>query len=151
MILSHWSKLEYAGQIALTSSLLNYYRLPFIHTYSATKRALHGFYESLRYEYYSKGIKFTICVPGPVSTEIYLKSAIKGEKKNGFQSCMDMKAKRCAKLMLVSIANQLSESWITRQPLLYLTYLITSFPTIDTVVLKLLNPYFVKKARENFF
>ena len=39
-------------------------------TYCATKHALHGYFESLRYESYGKNVQVTMVCPGPVFSNL---------------------------------------------------------------------------------
>jgi short-subunit dehydrogenase len=58
------------GQIVVTSSLSGKYGVPLLSAYSASKHALHGFFESLRAEIHKENIKITIVIPGFVKTSI---------------------------------------------------------------------------------
>jgi dehydrogenase/reductase SDR family protein 7B len=92
-------EVNYFGNIALTKAVL-----PFMHTqkggsiivissiagkfgfylrsaYSASKHALHGFYESLRMEEEDKGIKVLVVCPGKVATNISV-NALTGHGKS---------------------------------------------------------------------
>ena len=68
------------GQIAVTSSIVGKFGFPFRSSYSATKHALHGFYESLRAENKTNNIEVSIIIPGRVKTNISL-NAINKEGK----------------------------------------------------------------------
>jgi dehydrogenase/reductase SDR family protein 7B len=65
------------GCFVVTSSLCGKFGIPKLGAYSASKHALHGFYESLRAEYESDGIKVTMITVGFVRTNITL-NALKG-------------------------------------------------------------------------
>jgi dehydrogenase/reductase SDR family protein 7B len=58
------------GQIAVTTSIVGKFGFPYRSSYSATKQALHGFFESLRSENVSHGIKISMIIPGRVKTNI---------------------------------------------------------------------------------
>jgi dehydrogenase/reductase SDR family protein 7B len=66
-----------SGCFVVTSSLCGKFGVPKLGAYSASKHALHGFYESLRAEYERDGIKVTMITAGFVKTNITL-HALKG-------------------------------------------------------------------------
>ncbi len=68
------------GQLVVISSLAGYVGTPYRSTYSASKHALHGFFESLRGEHAKDAIDVTMVCPGFVRTEISKKAAaVSGE------------------------------------------------------------------------
>ena len=71
------------GQIAVTSSLVGKFGFPYRSSYSATKHALHGFFESLRAENKQNNIKISIFIPGRVRTNISLNAITKDGKTYG--------------------------------------------------------------------
>jgi dehydrogenase/reductase SDR family member 7B len=58
------------GCFIVTSSLCGKFGIPKLSAYSASKHALHGFFESLRAEYEPDGIKVTMITAGLVKTDI---------------------------------------------------------------------------------
>ncbi len=60
------------GCFVVTSSLCGKFGVPKLGAYSASKHALHGFYESLRAEHERDGIKVTMITAGLVRTHITL-------------------------------------------------------------------------------
>ncbi len=68
------------GQIVVTSSIVGKFGFPYRSSYSATKHALHGFFESLRAENRQNNIQVSIIIPGRVQTNISL-NAINKEGK----------------------------------------------------------------------
>ena len=65
------------GCFIVTSSLCGKFGVPKLSAYSASKHALHGFFESLRAEYKPDGIKVTMITAGLVNTDITV-HALKG-------------------------------------------------------------------------
>ena len=65
------------GHFIVTSSLCGKFGIPKLSAYSASKHALHGFFESLRAEYEPDGIKVTMITAGLVKTDITV-HALKG-------------------------------------------------------------------------
>lgn len=58
------------GHLVITSSLLGKWGFHLRSSYAATKHALHGYYESLRFETEKAGIVITMVMPGFIATEI---------------------------------------------------------------------------------
>ena len=59
------------GKIIVSSSFAGVVPVPRVAPYSATKHALHGFFDSLRQDLYLEGhhnISITVCIIGPVDT-----------------------------------------------------------------------------------
>lgn len=71
------------GTIAVTTSIAGRFGFPLRCAYSSSKHALYGFFETLRAEYYSKGIRVTIVCPGRVRTDISLNARDKGGRPHG--------------------------------------------------------------------
>ena len=57
------------GQIAVTSSIVGKFGFPYRSSYSASKQALHGFFESLRAENTANNIKVSIIIPGRIKNQ----------------------------------------------------------------------------------
>ena len=66
-----------SGAFVVTSSICGRFGVPKLSAYSASKHALHGFYESLRSENEGQGIKVTMITSGLVRTNITV-NALKG-------------------------------------------------------------------------
>lgn len=91
-------KVNYLGTVALTKALLPHFierksgrfvvvtsvtgkvATPMRSTYSASKHALHGFFDSLRAEIYKYNIKVTLILPGYVQTNVSI-NALTGKGK----------------------------------------------------------------------
>ena len=58
------------GQFVVVGSLSGKYGGPLLSSYAASKHALHGFFESLRAEVHSRGIRITFVIPGFIRTPI---------------------------------------------------------------------------------
>ncbi|MBO6574713.1 MAG: SDR family NAD(P)-dependent oxidoreductase [Rhodothermales bacterium] len=67
-----------AGHIVVTSSVLGRLAIPGSASYSASKFALHGFFEGLRAELYPSNVHVTLVCPGYINTEITL-HAVQGD------------------------------------------------------------------------
>lgn len=95
------------GQIVVASSLSGKYGVPLLTAYSASKHALHGFFDSLRAEIKKENIKITIVIPGFIKTHI-IQNALTGDgspygKKLEIQD-NGMPADVCAKKILIAVA-----------------------------------------------
>lgn len=71
------------GQLAVTSSLVGKFGFPYRSSYSATKHALHGFFESLRAENKQNNIQVSIFIPGRVKTNISINAITKDGTTHG--------------------------------------------------------------------
>ena len=71
------------GQIAVTSSMVGKFGFPYRSSYSATKHALQGFFESLRAENVKNNIQVSILIPGRVQTNISVNAITKEGKTHG--------------------------------------------------------------------
>ncbi len=67
-----------AGQFVIMSSVMGKFGTPWRSSYSASKHALHGYYDSLRAEMNPDEITVTIICPGYVNTNVTL-NALKGD------------------------------------------------------------------------
>lgn len=97
---------QQSGQIVVISSVAGKFGFYLRSAYSASKFALHGFYESLRMEVFKYNIKVLIVCPGKIHTNISV-NALRGDGKKN--NVMDkgqeegMPADECAKRILTGI------------------------------------------------
>lgn len=104
-----------SGNIAVVSSIVGKFGSPLRTGYSATKHALHGYFESLRSEVYEYNITVTIIVPGRIKTNISLNALT---KDGSAHSIMDegteagMTAEKCARQIRTAIIQQRKEAYI---------------------------------------
>lgn len=100
------------GHFAVTSSIVGKFGFGVRSAYSASKHALHGFFESLYVELRNQGIGITIICPGAVRTNIS-KNALDGAgKPTGEMDEMQLKGlpvEKCVKIILSAIANKKRE------------------------------------------
>jgi dehydrogenase/reductase SDR family member 7B len=71
------------GQIAITSSIVGKFGFPYRSAYSASKHALHGFFESLRAENKKNNIRVSVIIPGRIKTNVSLNALNKNGKPHG--------------------------------------------------------------------
>jgi len=147
LMAKEWVRTGRSGKIIVTSSIVNYIPFPMLATYAATKRALHGFYNSMRPELVYKGISITLACPGPIRTKM-----LNNIKKEEFEKRgMIMSADRCARLMLVAGANRLGEVVITNPPQLFIVRLFDHFGGIMNPLMTFLSSEKLNKYFEDLF
>ncbi|EQA46890.1 KR domain protein [Leptospira broomii serovar Hurstbridge str. 5399] len=97
------------GWIASISSVAGKLGVPYRTGYSAAKAALTGFFEALRAENHSQGIRITLVYPGFIQTQIS-QNALKGDgQKNGapnLHTKATIKADECARKILNAIRDE---------------------------------------------
>lgn len=152
IVVDYWNKINYNGQIAVTSSVAGICPAPFSCTYSGTKYALHGYFETLRIEGY-KNIKVTILCPGPVFSRILETSFTDRPgvqvNKSHAEDSNRMSTERCARLCLIAIVNRVSVAWISIQPVLTCCYLSQYLPNLLVLVFtKFMTEEKLMKIRE---
>nr|XP_042911770.1 dehydrogenase/reductase SDR family member 7 isoform X2 [Parasteatoda tepidariorum] len=142
------------GQFAVTSSCVGKMGAAFSASYTASKHALHGYFETLRTEMSGKNIDVTMLCPGPIFSH-FLENAFTatpGQKFNESTNPTDrrMPTDRCGRLMAVAIAHKLDEAWICQLPNLLLFYLVQYTPTFfrKVIIGKLYTPERAEKLRE---
>ncbi|XP_033221333.1 dehydrogenase/reductase SDR family member 7-like [Belonocnema kinseyi] len=140
------------GHFAINSSLAGILGAPFSGSYTGSKHALHGYFESLRTEKFGKNIAITMICPGPIQTDFLRESFTeKAGEKFGEEtqvSAKKMSSKRCAELISIALANQLNEVWISFYPALLFAYL-KFYPNLNMIILHLLGPRFIQKIRDS--
>ncbi len=122
-----------SGQILTVSSIVGKFGFPLRSAYSASKHALHGFYESLRAEVEKKhNIKVKIIIPGRIKTNISYNSIQKdGTKYNKMDEGQEkgMTAEKCAKKIIKAIKKNKKEILIGKKELI-MVYIRIFFPRI---------------------
>ncbi|NWR53243.1 DHRS7 reductase, partial [Regulus satrapa] len=136
------------GKIVTVSSVMGIMGAPLATGYCASKHALQGFFNSLRTELtdYPEISVIQIC-PGPVQSQIiqnvftenlakyfiflYSLPALSPPQsiENSGDQSHKMPTDRCARLTLVSVANDVKEAWISDHPYLAVCYLWQYAPT----------------------
>ena len=121
-----------SGQIVIISSVVGKAGVPGRSAYSASKHALHGYFDALRAELYNDNIKVTIICPGYVQTQIS-KNALTGD--GTFHGSTDkttangLTAQNFAKKALRAIARQKKEVYLGKRELVAI-YLNRFAPTL---------------------
>jgi len=103
------------GIIAVTSSLAGKFGTSMRSVYSASKHALHGYFESLRYEQSANNIKVCIICPGFIKTDISINARTGDGNVHGKMDINQekgMSAEKCAQKYLKAIKNNKKEAFI---------------------------------------
>ncbi|MBL4578391.1 MAG: SDR family oxidoreductase [Flavobacteriales bacterium] len=104
-----------SGHIAVISSIVGKFGFPLRTGYSATKHALHGYFESLRAELHEDNIQVTIICPGRVKTNISINALT---EDGSTHSKMDegteagISAEKCARKIANAISSGKKETYI---------------------------------------
>jgi NAD(P)-dependent dehydrogenase (short-subunit alcohol dehydrogenase family) len=100
------------GTIVAVSSGQGKTGFPGFSAYSASKFAMHGFFDSLRVELEGTGVRVTIVCPGPVATSIHTRR-LGGEaverKTTARAGRMDMSVEECARRTLAGVERDVRE------------------------------------------
>jgi dehydrogenase/reductase SDR family member 7B len=121
-----------SGQIVVISSLVGKLGTPLRSTYSASKHALHGFFDSLRAELSAKGIKVLIVCPGFIRTNISINALCADGSCHGIMDDAQaggMLPEVCAGKIIEAIENGKDETLIGGKELMGV-YLKRFFPGI---------------------
>jgi short-subunit dehydrogenase len=122
-----------SGHIVVISSVAGKFGVPMRSGYSATKFALHGFFEALRAEEERNGIHVTMVCPGYIRTEISL-SALRGDgrkhAKMDSELAHGMPAEECARQILRGVASKKKEIVVAAAREKTLVYLKRFFPAV---------------------
>ncbi|MEP7169238.1 MAG: SDR family oxidoreductase, partial [Bacteroidota bacterium] len=127
-----------SGNIAVVSSISGKFGVPKLSAYSASKHALHGFFESLRSEVHKHNVNITIITPGFIKTDITVNAytghggnygKMVSANKNG------MSPARCAEKMARAMLNNKQEAYIGGVDILSI-YVKRFFPDLFSVVIR---------------
>jgi len=128
-----------SGNLVVLSSLVGVFGTQFRSSYAASKHALEGYFESLRYEVYDKGITVNMIRPGFIKTNITINSLTeKGIKYNKMDQNQEngMSAFECASQILKAIDKNKEE------------VLIGGKETFGVLIKRLFPSYFSKMIRK---
>lgn len=100
-----WLKEQGGGRFVVVTSLVGELPTPLRSAYSASKHALHGFFESLRAEEYDNGIRVTLVMPGFIHTQISVNALIgDGSAQDSMDAAQEagISPQACAKKIVVA-------------------------------------------------
>lgn len=126
-----------SGHIVVVSSVAGKFGAPMRSAYSASKHALHGFFESLRAEIWRDQIKVTLVCPGFVRTNLRANAlqadgTPRGKAANPYRDALSPEA--CAAQIMKAIAQGKEEVYIGRQGLAIYAYRF--FPGLFSLVVR---------------
>lgn len=100
------------GHFVILSSIVGKFGTQFRSTYSASKHALHGYFDSLRCEVFDKGINVSIICPGFIKTNVTINSVTANGDKYGIMDANQengMDVFDCAQQILKAIEQKKEE------------------------------------------
>lgn len=127
-----------SGHVATITSLVGKFGTPLRSAYSASKHALHGFFDAYRAEHYADGLKVTMICPGFIKTNVSVNAlTAKGEKQNTMDQAQanGMSPETCAKHILSAIAKNKEEVYIGGKEIMGV-YLKRWVPTLFSKILR---------------
>lgn len=131
-----------SGNIAVTSSISGKFGYYLRSGYSASKHALHGFYESLYLENRSEGINVTMICPGSIKTSISENAISKDGTANNLSEerlTKGMDAVKCAQKIIEAVAKNKKEVIIGKSEVIPV-YLKRYFPALFWWIIQRVKP-----------
>ncbi|MDO8999950.1 MAG: SDR family oxidoreductase [Bacteroidota bacterium] len=138
-----YMKRQKSGRIIAISSIAGKFGFYLRSSYSAAKHALHGFYESLRLETESFGIKTLVVCPGKIKTNVSLNAVTatgKGHNKMDESHENAMSAEDCAKQIIKGILNNKEEIFIGGKEIL-MVKIKRFLPKLFSKLIRKQSPY----------
>lgn len=131
-----------SGHFVVTTSVVGKVATPLRSTYSASKHALHGFFDSLRAEVYKHNIDVTLVLPGYVQTDVSINALTgDGSKQNTMDTATGngIPSNVFAKKMIKAIKKQKNEVVIGGFKETGSVYLKRFFPRIAAILVRKVN------------
>ena len=138
-----YMKRQKSGQIVVISSIAGKFGFYLRSSYSAAKHALHGFFETLRLETESLGIKTLIVCPGKIKTNVSLNAVTSsGDAHNKMDESHEnaMSAEECAKKIISGILNNREEILVGGKELM-LVKMKRLFPKMFSKIVRKQSPF----------
>ena len=123
---------QQSGHICAVSSVVGKFGFPLRSAYSASKQALHGFFESLRAENVKNNIKVSLIIPGRINTSISNNALTKDGKVHGVLDdgqANSMSSTKAAKIIINGILKEKKEVLVGGKELL-MVYIRRWFPRL---------------------
>jgi dehydrogenase/reductase SDR family protein 7B len=130
------------GTVAVISSIVGKFGFPLRSAYSASKHALHGFFETIRAELKKENINVTIICPGRVRTNISVNAITKDGKPYGIMDKGQLKgisAEKCARKIVRAIKKKRKEVYVGGSELI-MPYIKKYFPGLFYLLLSKVKP-----------
>lgn len=129
---------QQSGHFLIISSIAGKFGFFLRSAYSASKHALHGFYESLMLEEEKNGVNVTIACPGKINTNISVNALSSDGKTHGkmdHNQETGMSAKECARQLIVGVIKNKKEILIGNKEIKAVT-LKRFFPKLFWKIIK---------------
>lgn len=126
------------GQFIVISSLVGKFGTPLRSSYSATKHALHGFFDSLRAELYNQKIKVLIVCPGFIKTNVSINAMVGDGSSQGLMDQAQengMSSKRFADQLLQALRKNKEEVYIGGKETIGV-FIKRHFPTVFSKMIR---------------
>jgi short-subunit dehydrogenase len=110
-----WMISKGGGHIVVISSMAGKYGFRMRSSYSASKHALQGYFETLRAEVHEQHVGVTIVCPGRIKTDISINSLTADGRKYGIMDAGQQNGvpvERCARIIVSAIKNNRKEVFI---------------------------------------
>lgn len=135
-----------SGKIVGVSSLSGKIGTPGGSSYSATKYAMHGYFDALRSELGDSGVKVSLVLPGPVESNV-VQSAVRSQNSVPNEG-KKMATSHFVRIMIKGLYHDVNEMWISSQPFLLLTYISQYMPWVSRQMGMLVGPTRIKLLKE---
>ncbi len=130
-----------SGQFGVVSSLVGKFGTQYRSSYSASKHALHGFFESLRAENHNDGIAVTLICPGFIRTNVSI-NALTGDgsalNKMDQAQAKGMSPEDCAEAIYKALKSKKEEVYIGGKET-FAVYAKRYFPSFFSKILRKSN------------
>jgi len=137
-LLPHFIK-KNNGHFIITTSIVGKIGTPLRSSYSASKHALHGFFDSLRAEVHQNNIKVTLACPGFVQTNVSI-NALTGDgtpqQKMDNATKKGLTGERFVKLLVKAVKNEKEEVYIGGFKEKLAVYIKRFFPKLLSVMIR---------------
>lgn len=130
------------GHHVVITSAVGIISTPFRSGYSASKHALHGWYDALRSEHHDDNISVSLICPGYVRTNISYNALMGGgEKQNTLDKAQEngMRPEKFARLTVAAIKNKKQEVYIGGFKEKLGIYVKRFFPGVFSVMVRKMN------------
>ncbi|MFT4521473.1 MAG: dehydrogenase/reductase SDR family protein 7B [Bacteroidia bacterium] len=120
-LVARWMLEEQQGQIVAISSISGLFGFPLRSSYSASKHAMVGYFETLGLELVNQGISTTLVFPGRIQTDISLNAITKDGSVNGTMNpglANGMKVEVCANKVFAGIMKKKRRILVGKKELL---------------------------------
>ena len=122
-----------SGHFVVVSSMVGKFASPLRSGYSASKHALHGFFDALRAENGDDGIKVTMVCPGFIKTNVSINARIGSGEKQGVMDnaqANGIAPEVCAQKMRVAMEKEKAEIYVAGAREIFGLYVSRFFPSL---------------------